>query len=183
MNNEKNFPKRKRLRLKNYDYNKPGAYFITICTHDKKCILSRIVGAIHESPVSCLSDYGKIVDRVINDLPKHSKVTVNSYVIMPNHIHLILSITDDPQLRAIRESPLHGRSVISNAVGFIKMNASKQIRTEYEDGFVWQRGFHDHIIRNKEDYCKIAKYIYDNPKRWQLDCFYSEDICVETQGG
>ena len=175
MNSKENFPKRKRLRLKNYDYSKPGAYFITICTYDKRSTLSRIVGAIHESPVSRLTERGIIVDRVIKNIPNHLNVTVNSCVIMPNHIHLIISIGDDPKLRAIRESPLHSRSVVSKAIGFIKMNSSKQIRSNYGDINIWQRGFHDHIIRNKDDYCKIAKYIFDNPKRWQSDCFYSEE--------
>lgn len=213
-------PKRKRLRLKNYDYSTPGAYFITICTHNKQCTLSHItgtiqessespvhtvgtihessetpahtvgaihespeipthiVGAIHESPKSPetkLTEYGKIVDNIINHIPEHCKATIDKYVIMPNHIHLIVIINDDEELRAIRESSAQGRSVISKIIGYIKMNASKEIHNRYGNTTVWQRGFHDHIIRDLHEYEKIAEYIYENPIRWQSDCFYTEE--------
>ena len=94
---------------------------------------------------------------------------------MPNHIHLVIMITDSDELRAIRESPLRGRSVISKIIGYIKMNASKEIHNRYGNEIVWQRGFHDHIIRNRNDYEKISKYIYENPIIWQYDCFYTEE--------
>ena len=111
--------KRKRLRMQNFDYNTPRAYFITICTHNKKCTLSNIVGAIHESP-------------------------------------------------------LQSRSDISKIIGYIKMNASKEIHNKYPDEIVWQRGFYDHIIRNQHDYENIVKYIYENPMRWYYDELYAE---------
>ena len=233
-------PKRKRLRLKNYDYSTPGAYFITICTHNKQRTLSHItgtiqessespvhtvgtihespetpahivgaihessetpahtvvaihesseipthiVGAIHESPQSSkspkspetkLTEYGKIIDNIINHIPEHCKATIDKYVIMPNHIHLIVIINDDEELRAIRESSAQGRSVISKIIGYIKMNASKEIHNRYGNTTVWQRGFHDHIIRDLHEYEKIAEYIYENPIRWQSDCFYTEE--------
>ena len=168
-------PKRKRLRLQEYDYSSPGAYFITICTHQRKCILSRVVGAIHESPETELTDSGKIVDGVIQGIPQKYGATVERYVIMPNHIHLLVSIIDGEDLRAIRESPLRVRSVVSNLVGYIKMNASKKIRSVFGDKDIWQRGFHDHIVRGKKDYEEIDKYICENPTRWQYDCFYTEE--------
>ena len=94
---------------------------------------------------------------------------------MPNHIHLLIVIVDSEAWRAIRESPLRVRSVISKVVGYIKMNASKEIRRQYGAVKIWQRGFHDHIIRNQQDYEEIAKYIYENPLRWKCDCFYEEE--------
>ena len=172
MDNGKNFPQRKALRLKNFDYSTPGAYFVTICTHNRKCLLSHVVGAIHESPEIQLTEYGKIIDRLINNIPLQPSVTIDQYVIMPNHIHLIIVIGDDEEERAIRESPLRGRSLISKIVGFIKMNASKEIHRRYGNEPIWQRGFHDHIIRDQNDYEKIAKYICENPIVWQYDCFY-----------
>ena len=174
MKNKKELPKRKRLRLQNFDYNTPGAYFVTICTYKRRCTLSRVVGAIHESPETRLTEYGLIVDNIINNVPKLFKVSIDSYVIMPNHIHLVIVIIDSDELRAIRESPLRGRSVVSKLVGYIKMNASKEIHNRFGNEVVWQRGFHDHIIRNCHDYEKISKYIYENPINWQNDCFYSE---------
>ena len=127
MDNEKELPKRKRLRLKNFDYSAPGAYFVTVCTHNRNCTLSHIVGAIHESPEIQLTEYGKIVDRLINTISRQSLATIDRYVIMPNHIHFVIMITNSEELRAIRESPLRGRSVISKMIGYIKMNASEEI--------------------------------------------------------
>jgi len=94
---------------------------------------------------------------------------------MPNHIHLIFIVTDDADLRAIRESPLRGRSLISKVVGYLKMNVSKEIHLTHTNASVWQRGFHDHIIRDHEDYETIFKYIHENPMRWQFDKLYSEE--------
>ena len=172
MDEKKELPERKGLRLRNFDYSTPGAYFITICTDNRKCILSRVVGAIHESPETKLTEFGKIADNIINNLPKHLCVTVDSYVIMPNHIHLIAIITDYDERRAIRESPLRGRSVLSKAIGYIKMNTSKEINRRFGNSNIWQRGFYDHIIRDRRDYDEVAKYIYENPSRWYFDELY-----------
>lgn len=171
---ENRLPARKRLRLRDYDYSTPGAYFITFCTHGRRNILSRIVGAIQESPESRLTTCGVIVDMVIRSIPEHLHVTIDSYVVMPNHVHLIAVITESDILREIRESPRKGRSIMSKAVGYIKMNASKAIRQQYGDVSVWQRGYHDHVIRNREDYEMIARYIHENPIRWKVDKFYVE---------
>lgn len=172
---ENELPKRKRLRLQNFDYSSQGAYFITICTYERKNILSRIVGAIHESPETKLTDYGEIAEKAIKQIPKHLNATIESYVIMPNHIHLLILIADNKETRAIRESPLQKRSIISKTVGYIKMYASKEIHNRFGNITVWQRGFHDHIIRDQKDYEKISKYIYENPIKWQYDCFYTEE--------
>ena len=108
-------PKRKSTRLKNYDYNTPGAYFITMCTHNKKCLLSNIVGAIHELPENKLTEYGKYTEQIIEILPDRFNVSIPKYVIMPNHIHLIIEINNDTETRAIHEPPLQQhRSVIDN---------------------------------------------------------------------
>ena len=172
---DKNLPKRKAMRLKNFDYSSTGAYFITICTHNRKCMLSQIVGAIHESPETVLTEYGKIVDEIIKNVSERCKVTIDRYIIMPNHIHLLIVITDTEELRAIRESPLRGRSVISKAIGYVKMNASKEIHNRFGKTNLWQRGFHDHIIRDRNDYEKIAKYIDENPMRWYYDELYANE--------
>ncbi len=173
MKNE--LPKRKLLRLKNFDYSRPGAYFITVCTQNRRKVLSDIVGAIHESPETKLTEYGKIVEEVIKNIPDRFTAKIDRYVIMPNHFHLIIIITDSEELQAIRESPLRVRSLVSNIIGYIKMNASKEIHRRFGETSIWQRGFHDHVIRDRDDYEKIAKYIYENPKRWQYDCFYTAD--------
>lgn len=161
-------PKRKNLRLVNYNYNQNGAYSITVCTDNKKHILSHIVGAIHESPEIQLSKYGYIVDKIIKSLPDRFSISVDNYVIMPNHIHLLITI-NDPNVRAIHESPLQQRSLISKVIGYLKMNASKEIHSSGYNGDIWQRSFYDHIIRNEIDYNEIWQYIDTNPKTWTKD--------------
>ena len=172
MDMENILPKRKSPRLKEYDYSTPGAYFITICTYNRKCLFSNIVGAIHELPENKLTQYGEIVKQIIEILPDRFNVSIPKYVIMPNHIHLIIEIYSNDEKRAIRESPLqYRRSVIDKMVGFLKMNASKKIyNTDSEK--IWQRSYHDHIIRGEKDYRKIWEYIDTNVLKWEQDCFY-----------
>ncbi len=171
-------PTRKRTKLKGFDYSTPAAYFVTVCTHNRKCLLSRIVGSIHEStahelPKNILTPYGKCVEEYINQIEsKYRNVKVDKYVMMPNHFHILLSIMDDK--RSIHESTLQGRSVLSKVVGFIKMNSSKQIHLTYNHN-VWQRNYHDHIIRDEKDHKKIWEYIDTNIYKWELDCFYTNE--------
>ncbi len=170
-----NFPNRKPTRLKGYNYSTPGAYFITICTHNRKCVFSEIVGAIHESPENKLTHYGEIAEAIIKILPDRFNISIPAYVIMPNHIHMIIEFGNNPEFeRAIRESPLqYHRSVIDKIVGYLKMNASKKMHNSYS-GQIWQRSYHDHIIRNEKDYLNIWEYIDTNVIRWENDCFYNE---------
>ena len=166
-------PKRKHPRLKEYDYSRVGAYFITICTHNRENSLSNIVGAIHESPENKLTNAGKIVEHTIMQLPGRFNIAIDKYVIMPNHVHLLLLIKEDE--RAIRESPLqNGRSIVSKVIGYLKMNSSKRIHKIDGESKIWQRSYHDHIIRDKYDYEKIWEYIDTNVLRWELDCFYDD---------
>ncbi len=177
---EKEYPKRKKNRWTGYDYSTNGAYFITLCTNKRKQTLSHvvsspdenssIVGAIHESPE--LTPKGKIVENILKNLPPHLNSIIEQYVIMPNHIHMVVFVCNEE--RAIRESPLQGRSVISKVVGYIKMNASKKIHKEFGTEQVFQRSYYDHVIRNRDEYEKISKYIYENPANWQKDDLYVE---------
>ena len=168
-------PKRKSPRLKNYNYSTPGVYFVTICTHEHKQLLSNIVGAIHESPENRLTSYGYIVKNLIEGLSQRFNIEINKYVIMPNHIHMIIIINDDEE-RAIRESPLQPHcALIEKVIGYLKMNTSKQIHLTYSEKKIWQRSYHDHIIRGEKDYRKIWEYIDTNVIRWEQDCFYVND--------
>ena len=170
MDQEKVLPKRKPTRLKNFDYSANGAYFITICTEKRKNILSAIVG--EGSPLPKLSRYGKIVDAWIQKMPdKYPEISVNCYVIMPNHIHLLLFVFKDGDGRG-DPSP-----TVSSAMGWLKYQATKEInKTRNAVGEkVFQRSFYDHVIRNDDDYCEIHNYIYENPARWQYDKLYTEE--------
>ena len=154
--------KRKANRLKNYDYSRPGAYFVTICTQDKRCILCEIVG--DGSPVP--KDPGLIAEAAIRRIhEKYPAVHTDRFVVMPNHIHLLLSFdggTGDP-------SPTLG-----DVIAWFKYTATKEINREagVSGQRVFQRSFHDHIIRSEADYQKIWEYIEDNPRRWAEDCYY-----------
>ena len=174
-NVEERLPTRKRNRAQLYDYSSCGAYFITICTMNKECLFwakgqPNFVGEdIILPPESVrLSAFGQIVDQAIQSIPKYyPNIEVWDYVIMPNHVHMILVIPE--ACGRIISSPTNKGSVLT-AVGQMKRHVSKKV------GFpIWQRSFHDHIIRNRKDYEQIAKYIYENPIRWQFDCFYTAD--------
>ncbi len=169
---EEKLPKRKRVRLENFDYSTEGAYFITICTKDRRMILSQIVGAIHESPAVELTKIGFVVENTIEKMSSRFGIEIDQYIIMPNHIHLIIVIEDLD--RAIRESPLHKRSVISKAIGYMKMNVSKQIRETNPNISLWQRSFYDHVIRDREDFLNHQKYILESPLHWLEDELYFE---------
>ena len=163
-------PKRKPTRLKEYDYSQNGADFITICTKDRRCILGEIntpcsVGeAALCLPKIILSPYGKIIEKYIRNIPcAYETVSIDKYIIMPNHIHLLLSID--------RESGRQGATspTISSVIKGIKSLVNKQIGIN-----IFQRSFHDHIIRGEDDYRGIWQYIDTNHLKWQEDCFYTQ---------
>lgn len=157
-------PRRKQNRLKNYDYSNNGAYFITICTQNKQSVFWKVGatnGRLRDGDL--LSEYGRIVENAILNIPKYYKtITVEKYVIMPNHIHMILLIQ-------CNGSAMHSPTV-STVIQQFKGHITKQIKRS-----IWQKSFHDHIIRNEQDYNKIWEYIDNNPKSWCDDCFYVSD--------
>ena len=170
MDDEKKLPKRKPTRLKAFDYNKSGAYFITICTEERRQILSRIVGVdVLGDPKNVeLLPYGMVADKYIKQTNEfYENLTVDQYVIMPNHIHLILFVCEDGSPRT--STPTKQTSSVSHFISTFKRFCNK----EY-GGNIWQRGFYDHIIRGQEDYDEIVKYIYENPIRWHYDELYSD---------
>ena len=167
------YPKRKIIRLPEFDYG-AGAYFVTICTHQRRCFLSHIsVGALHEAPAAYveLTPIGKIVQAQIDLLPsRYPNLSVIHSVVMPNHVHLLLEIRAE---RALREAPLRDkRSALSKVVGYLKMNSSKQIHTIAPNLKTWQRSYHEHVIRNEQDYHEIWNYIDGNPAKWAEDRYY-----------
>ena len=143
--------------MKDYDYSSDGAYFITLCTKDKKFLFweetqPNFVGEDIILPPDNvrLSYYGKIVEESIKTIPiRYPHIELSQYVIMPNHVHMILFIANNNG--RIISSP----TSLSTVVGQMKRYASKKIGEK-----IWQKSFHDHIIRDRYDYEKISKYIY-----------------------
>ena len=156
-------PKRKPTRLKNYDYSSTGYYFITICTYNRENILCDIVGeGLCALPLIKLTHIGETVEKSINFINANYKnAVVDKYVIMPNHIHLILKI----QTGGDRTPPLQVYDIIGRLKSFTTNSHGK---------ILWQRSFHDHIIRGEKDYLKIWDYIDTNPQKWEDDCFYTK---------
>lgn len=165
MKTKNDFPSRKPTRLKGYDYSTPGAYFITICVKDRKELLSKIVGDVADAvPKNILTKYGEMAEKYINQMNEfYDCISVDKYVIMPNHIHLLLSITISETGTSRMPSPTN--SVVSTFKRFCNK--------EYGEN-TWQRSFHDHIIRGEKDYNEIWEYIDTNVFRWEKDCFYNE---------
>ena len=133
---------------------------------------SNIIAAIHPDPTTNLpqgyhlSEYGKIVDVAIQNIPRvYPAVSVNKYVIMPNHVHLLLQIYPDASGQPMTAP------TISTVVQRMKAYVTKEI------GFsIWQKLFHDHILRNESEYPKIWEYIDQNPLKWEDDCFHPTNL-------
>lgn len=152
-------PKRKPIRIENYDYSTPGAYFITVCTANREKIFWDLVGADIIRPQKVpLSAVGKIAQQGILQIASHyENVVLDKYCIMPDHIHLILRIESDIDGRMI------SAPTMSTAIGSMKRWVSRQIGRP-----IWQKSFYEHGIRNRQDYDEIWEYIENNPLKYAL---------------
>ena len=160
-------PKRKPTRLSYFDYSTPGVYFLTVCTKDKKCILGEIVGGgALDAPHTQLTTVGTIAQKYIlsgNNIPG---VHVDKFVIMPNHIHMIL-LVDETACSGPSRAPAPTNAVIPHFVSTFKRFCHRDFGE-----VIFQRSYHDHVIRGDGDYLKIWQYIDSNPAKWREDCFY-----------
>lgn len=165
------FIQRKNLRLKGYDYSQNGAYFITICSADNLNIFSKIYVTRRDRARPCpklkLTRLGELCENAITETAQKFSVSITDYVIMPNHIHLIIVIDNDLRTGA---SPV---PTVSNIIRFYKSTiANEWLKICKEEnrimGKIWERSFYDHIIRDDEDYYIKARYIEENPLRWCL---------------
>ena len=172
-------PHRKTIRLQNYDYSQNGAYFVTICTAHKRPLFGvvRRGDPCGRPPVPVyaeLSEIGRIVESYLTEIPSHyPDVHLASYVIMPDHIHMILVLTQNQPERAgqcpapTEESDLscrRGGTPGPPALPKI-INAFKSLTTRKAGCSLWQRGYYEHILRNQQDFDEAAGYIAGNPFR------------------
>ena len=172
---ENKLPKRKHTRLKEYDYSAGGAYFLTICTQGRKNVLTKIdcnvVGRGLAPAVKITNTkYGQIAEEELKNLEiRFPCVKLGEYVIMPNHIHLILHIDGEKTAGA---SP---RPTIMDVVcAFKSIVTIKCKRNGYKDK-LFQTSFYDRIIRSNDEYMEICNYIYLNPQNWERDELYCEE--------
>ncbi len=163
---ENNLPKRKHPRLEHYDYSEAGAYFITICTHNRQCLLSRIVGRGLAPAENQYTAYGQIAQEQLLLLEqRYHSLKIDQYVIMSNHIHAILLLEE-----TAGASP---RPTIMDIVCAYKSLTTRQCKKAQPIDKLFQTSFYEHVIRGREDYNEIAEYIVNNPKQWELDKLYS----------
>lgn len=147
-------PIRKSIRLAGYDYSQPGAYFITIVTNGRECILGQIFDC-----QMALFDAGRIVDRSWRDLPKrYPGIQLDAFVVMPNHVHGVITLVDNTW--KIPEIVRGFKSVSARKINLIR-NGTRQP--------VWQRNYYEHIVRDEAELQRIADYIETNPLNWEKD--------------
>lgn len=152
-------PQRKSPRLPGYDYAQGGAYFVTVCTHQRQSIFGTII-----DEQSHLSPLGQIAHDDLASIPSHyEQVDVPVYIVMPNHVHAIITIEE-----------VAGPPTLGVIVGGYKSGVTRRARQILANvpDTLWQTSYHDHIIRNAESYWKIYDYIRQNPARWQEDTFF-----------
>jgi len=163
-------PQRKPNRIPDYDYSQNGAYFITICTRDRKRILSQIhVGTgVLDCPLIQLLPHGEIADKYIRQLDDfYDHISVDQYAIMPDHIHILLSVRDGQSgtpVPTVETKIDNKNSTVSKSASTFKRFCNK----EYGEN-IWQSRYYDHVIRNQQDYDEIWQYIENNPRKWVLE--------------
>jgi putative transposase len=178
---------RRSIRLKGYDYTQPGAYFVTLVTHERMPLFGEIVNGEMR-----LNDIGRVSEQCWLDVPFHfPHVALDAFVIMPNHVHGILWIVESPPeilempetVGAKNFSPLpppsspssstkrpRGTSkTIGSVVRGFKIGVTKWVRKNTDIYIVWQQNYHEHIIRHERALNAIRRYILENPLRWHLD--------------
>ena len=152
---EETYPIRKSPRIPQYDYSTVNSYFVTICTHERRCVFYT---------KGRLNPLGLVAQNCLLEIPKrYVGYRIDKFVVMPNHVHAIITID-----AAVGKN-------LSYVIGQYKSVVSKVGHQLYPGLEVWQRSFHDHVIRNQRRYDLIWNYIENNPLQWKEDCFYLHD--------
>ncbi len=166
-----NLLKRKRNRLENFDYSQNSAYFLTICTLNRKKILSNIIvgTGVLDCPKIQLSNYGEIADKYIKQLNDfYNDFFIDKYVIMPDHIHLILRIQNGQSRTPVPTKDDFKIDNKNSSVAKFVSTFKRFCNKEYGEN-IWQQRYYDHVIRNQIDYNEIWEYIDNNPKKLLLN--------------
>lgn len=184
-----NIHHRRSIRLKGYDYSQVGLYFVTMCVQNRACFFGKVIDG-----EMILNDAGKMIEKWCAELSnKFSDIVVDTYVIMPNHFHMIIANVGDTvgANLCVRPEKLdeHTNDVLGEHIGSPLRVVVQWLKTmttnEYIRGVktldwqpfdkkLWQRNYWEHIIRNEQSYQHIADYIINNPVKWQDDMLYME---------
>jgi REP element-mobilizing transposase RayT len=162
-------PRRHSIRLPGHDYAQPGLYFVTICVQGRRCLLGDIVGSelrINAAGRSVTSWWKKLPDR-------YPYVALDEFVLMPNHLHGILHITE---VGAVAGRPHGAAPTLGSMIAWFKsMTTNAHIHGVRSDGWapfvsrLWQRNYYEHIIRGERDLDAVREYIFNNPAKWAAD--------------
>ena len=181
-----NIHNRKSIRLKGYDYSQAGLYFITICCQNRECRFGKI-----ENDEMILNEFGNIAYTEWLKLPERfPNFKLDVFQIMPNHMHSIIALNDvfvgagftpaqnDNQPNDDIRATARVAPTISDIVGAYKSLVANGCLNIYKSknksmGKLWQRNYHEHIIRNEQSYQTISEYIINNPVKWTEDKFYT----------
>jgi REP element-mobilizing transposase RayT len=157
---------RRTIRLRGYDYSVEGMYFVTLCTEGRECLF----GDITDEEMR-LNNAGRIAERCWSNIPSHfPHVNLDEFIIMPNHIHGILSVV----VGANNHSPQNGTAkTIGSVVRGFKIGVTRWMRANTFIYSVWQRNYWERIIRNEKELRNIREYIRNNPAQWINDKLYS----------
>ena len=183
---------RRSIRMPGFDYTQPGAYFVTICTQNRDCLLGQIVNGEMQS-----NDAGRMVQSVWDTLPQHYPgADIDAFVVLPNHIHGIIILTGpipaapvgagpracpdptqphdtDGQPRGV--APTKGMSLPDVVHRFKSLTTARYRHGVYERGWqpfprrLWQRSYYEHVVRSERALQRIREYILNNPARWDTD--------------
>jgi REP element-mobilizing transposase RayT len=182
-------PRRKANRLHHYDYSQSGVYFVTICAKDRACIFSMIdipndsVGASIARPLEQgilkpqLTKIGSLIKMHIEQLPRvYSGLQADDYVIMPNHVHILISINlqreDTGKDGRAMLAPTGGCGASTTRISRVVQQLKGSV-TKKAGRAVWQKSFHDHVVRDEKDLLRIIEYIQESPAKWMEDRYYS----------
>ena len=172
--------RRKNIRLEGYDYSRPGAYFVTVCTHNRQCLFGNITDG-----KMVLNEAGKMILKWTNELEnKFPDIKCDNFICMPNHVHFII-INVGADLRvcpkhntvtSVSSKGEHTGSPLPRIVQWFKTmttnNYIKHVKNNLYPPFqkqLWQRNYYEHIIRNDHELNRIREYILFNPEQWDMD--------------
>jgi REP element-mobilizing transposase RayT len=153
---------RRSIRLRGWDYSSRGIYFVTICAEKKVCLFGQVVD--NEMKVN---EVGRIVDKVWNSIPdRFPNVQMDSFVVMPNHVHGVIAIMSDGRQGAASSAPTIGRIMRAfKSISAIEVNKA----SGRKGNAVWQRNYYEHIVRGGDDLDRVRRYIIENPRHWGED--------------
>ena len=155
--NNPGFYNRRSIRLPSFDYSQLGSYFVTICAKNGECFF----GDIDDGSI-VLTNAGDIVRKMVDGLPERfPHINIDTYVIMPNHIHMIIAVGAQFIAPYTNRTPALGQ-----IIRIFKAICTRCIRQNGHMDFSWQRNYYEHVIRNETDLSNIREYIVGNPLRW-----------------